>query len=148
MILIGLAGRPKCGRTTITRYLVEQCGFAEIPIVPPAVSPQQRMTLSADILAVWHRYASRLINLELRLAFPGVVVPDLERDEEADWLRSLGGAVWFVARPGYLTAGPPDWRGITPTPDDRGLINDGTIADLVAHVDNLVDQAHALPAND
>lgn len=71
-----------------------------------------------------------------------VVVPDVRFDVEADFLRSMGGTIVHLQRPGAgligVTASHASEAGIWPSPTDLMLLNDGSIQDLIGKVDQLL----------
>lgn len=83
---------------------------------------------------LWLKLADRVVDYERRHAarsgIEGVVVSDLRFDNEAEWLRGIGGQVWHL----YPTNSPahelpsglahPSEQGITRQDSDAGLINE------------------------
>lgn len=72
-----------------------------------------------------------------------VVVDDIHSDDEARWVRSLGGQVWQVVNP---TAGGPRNRHRTEAPIssdlvDHVLIFDGDVAEVTKQIDRILTPA-------
>lgn len=70
-----------------------------------------------------------------------VVVPDVRFDVEAEALRSLGGRIIHIVRPGFGLGGDSaahvSEAGIEPGDGDFYLLNDGTVHDLYLKVDQI-----------
>jgi hypothetical protein len=74
----------------------------------------------------------------------GVVISDVRYDNEADYVRNAGGQIWLIVRTWKLLVREhSSERGIATHGPDRGLLNDGTIEDLRARVDLLIEQLEA-----
>lgn len=68
-----------------------------------------------------------------------VVITDVRFENEATWLRNMGGELWHIHRPGIKPVRRhTSEAGILPAGVDRGLLNDRTIADLIERVDHLI----------
>lgn len=92
---------------------------------------------------VWVRIAMRMAGM-CELA----VIPDVRFDNEAMAIRSAGGSVWRVVRPGVScldasTAKHSSERGISPDLIDDIILNDGDIERLRSRVDATVALATA-----
>jgi hypothetical protein len=63
---------------------------------------------------------------------PRVVVDDVRFTNEAELIRSMGGQVWLVVRPGVAdSTGHASEGGLTGWEFDRVIHNDGTIEELI-----------------
>lgn len=114
MMLIGLAGPPGTGKRTVADYLRDRRGFARV------------FGTAAGALRAFH-------------STPGIVVVDVTRDNEAEYIRHRG-QMWLIQRPGHLMrAGDTYYAGIVPHSTDRGLLNDGPLDALYNRVDKLLD---------
>lgn len=70
----------------------------------------------------------------------GFVVTDIRYDDEAEWIRSEGGAVWHIHRPGLApVSSHSSENGISLTHGDMMIENSGTLYDLYDKVDFLID---------
>lgn len=68
-----------------------------------------------------------------------IVVPDVRFDHEADFIRSLGGTILHLSRPDVqAVASHVSEAGIELKVGDWEVINDGTILDLTAKVDAIL----------
>lgn len=68
-----------------------------------------------------------------------VVVDDVRFQNEADLIRSLGGQLWYIERPGTEVKTEHASEGSLNTyPFDRFLHNDGSLSDLVATTESLL----------
>ena len=122
----------------------------EIPI--PAIGKSPRELLQS-IGTEWGRtfvgddvwiksMASR--SLPLRGQGISIVITDVRFDNEADWIRRTGGAVWEVARPRHDTgcvghaAHHASEAGIDSLLIDRTIVNDGSLGDLADAVHRAV----------
>jgi hypothetical protein len=92
---------------------------------------------------VWVRIAAAKLERHRATNCAGVVLSDVRHDNEADFVRDSGGQIWIIVRP----TKKPDYvrphsseAGITQHGRDRGLLNDGTLEQLEARVDLLVQQ--------
>jgi len=104
----------------------------EIPIL--GVSPRYMMqTLGTE----WGR---NLINPDLWLILahqrllkngPGMIIPDIRFNNEADWVRKRKGQIIHLTRPNqnYIKAHVSE-NGIDVMPEDIHVVNDGSIEDL------------------
>lgn len=85
---------------------------------------------------LWLRHAERRMHY-LRKVSPHICITDVRYPNEARWVRAQGGRVWHILRDGKITA-YADHSSESPLPiedDDRTLINNGTIDDLLHLVD-------------
>lgn len=94
---------------------------------------------------LWLRVAARRI-ASIKASPPclhvaGIVVSDIRFENEAEWLRAQGGALWHIARPGIAcgNAGHVSENGITKANFDVDIANDTTIADLEELVATLME---------
>jgi len=68
-----------------------------------------------------------------------MVVPDIRFDNEADIVRKLGGEVWIIHRSNTpKVESHASEAGISPTPEDLLIINNGTINDLYDTIDDII----------
>lgn len=68
----------------------------------------------------------------------GIVISDVRTEDEAAWVRSLGGSVWHLRRPGAEpVAAHRTEQGVSVQPGDEHLLNDGTLDELYRQVDGL-----------
>lgn len=78
-----------------------------------------------------------------RLATGGsVVITDVRFPDELEWLRSIGGLVVEVIRPGVHSDGGRGSVELAGQADCR-LINDGTLEDLAEQVSSMVEWSHS-----
>lgn len=90
---------------------------------------------------LWVIIAQREIEKHKRLHGPidRLVITDVRFDNEAEWIRSMGGKLWHIARPIVdRPRGHSSERGINPRYIHRGIVNDGTLDELHANVDKRV----------
>lgn len=122
MILLGLAGPPGAGKRTVAEYLRDRRGFMRV-------------------------FGTAIGAMRAFCSMPGVVVLDVTRDYEAEYIRHRGGQIWLIQRPGCLTRAGAAYFSIMPHGSDRGLLNDGPLAALYNRVDKLLDDlAEQAPA--
>lgn len=94
---------------------------------------------------IWLQVCRAECECSIAMGQDRLVITDVRFPNEAAWLRSVG-VIWHVVRPGLV---PGAWArhvsesGVEIHGEDRGLVNDGTIDDLHARVDRLVEQALA-----
>lgn len=68
---------------------------------------------------------------ELHANGPGMVISDLRFDNEAEWVRRLGGRVIHISRPDVDAVNPhASEDGVAFAPSDLRITNDGTLAEL------------------
>ena len=73
----------------------------------------------------------QLANQALINRGPGMVVCDVRYDNEAEWVRNLGGLVIHVERPDASAVNPHSSEsGVTKLPGDMTIVNTGTLGDL------------------
>lgn len=126
MILLGLLGPAGSGRDRIAKHMVAAHNWAQyrmggpvremlelIGLMPEQFLPGQRdaplfqsspagieKSLSEWGVAqwpdLWRAMASREIRNIAPLGYPGIVISDLQSDEDADWVRSNGGTIWHT----------------------------------------------------
>lgn len=71
--------------------------------------------------------------------YRGMVVPDVRFENEADWIRSKGGVVLHLTRPGVDgVAAHVSESGVPRCPEDVVLVNRGTIQDLHTNLDTMM----------
>lgn len=95
-------------------------------------SPRQILQLWADYRrAEWSDYFIHALDKRL-YGLNSAVITDVRFPNEVDLIRSYGGELWQVQRPGYIAGGTghvSDTDGTEFKPD-RIIINDGTVNDL------------------
>lgn len=70
----------------------------------------------------------------------GFVLTDIRYEDEAAWVRSEGGTVWHIQRPGIIpVSSHSSENGIDVAHGDFVIENDGTLNDLYDKVDFMVD---------
>lgn len=89
---------------------------------------------------VWILAAQRTIQDMVDQGASVVVVADVRFNNEARWLRSIGGRVWHVSRPGVETFGHVSEAGISDDLIDVRISNDGNLTDLRERVANAYGQ--------
>lgn len=67
-----------------------------------------------------------------------VKLTDVRFEEEADWIRSEGGVILHVKRPGCNPGSHPSEHGIKKREGDYQIDNDGTLTDLGYQVDDFL----------
>jgi len=95
----------------------------------------------------WIRFLRKQIDdfVSVRCIYPGdppitFVISDVRFPNEAEAIRSWGGSIWRVLRPGLLTAEVdqhPSETSIKAIRPDLTIINDGTLAQLKEKVEHL-----------
>lgn len=94
-----------------------------------------RDTVRQDI---WILLASRRIDQAIEDGDGPVVVADVRFDNEAEMIRSRGGEVWEIVRPGEAASSHSSEAGIHVHLIDRRIDNSGTIGDLRAAVSQAI----------
>lgn len=185
MILIGVHGRRRSGKTNIARRLVDQHGFAEVAFAAPiyrglaAMLGVDLQDLMADDLKeipiawlgraprhltdtlgfdwgvkmvcndLWIRIAQREIEKHRAAGAPGVVLSDVRREAEVEYLLAQGGELWIVTRPNQ-PASPfeahPIHAGLASTYPARGIVNGAGFMQLHERVDQLIEERIAKEA--
>lgn len=113
----------------------------EEPIEWLGVSPRElmqtlgtewgRQTIAHDL---WVRVAERRIAQmsACGAADVDVAITDVRFDNEAEWIRAIGGKVWHLRRPNAPGVRPhASEAGVGLETDDTILLNDGTLDDLI-----------------
>lgn len=108
----------------------------EIPIL--GKSPRQLMqTLGTE----WGRQLVNpnlwliLANQHLLRRGPGMVIPDIRFDNEAEWVRAVGGRVIHLHRPGAQQVNAHvSEAGVTPLAEELVIENSGTLDELQAKI--------------
>jgi len=73
-----------------------------------------------------------------------MVVSDVRFDNEADWVRSIGGLVIHIIRGSAPdVAAHSSEQGVTMRPGDGTIVNDGTLQDLYTQIDFLANNTTA-----
>lgn len=84
---------------------------------------------------LWLRVAERTVAAAAAAQNP-IVITDIRFEDEAAWLRGLGGAIWHVNRPGVAEVrGHVSEAGVACGERDVTIYNDGSIEYLFAVVD-------------
>lgn len=79
-----------------------------------------------------------LANQKLLRRGPGMVIDAIRFQNEADWVRSVGGQVIHIERPGVQEVNPhSSENGVLRAPEDPVIINNGTLEDLQVHIRKL-----------
>lgn len=110
------------------------------------VSPRRMMqTLGTE----WGR---ELINEDIWLiiahqrllsAGPGMVIPDVRFENEADWVRKHGGVILHLQRPdGIKVETHSSENGVTVKDEDFAITNDGSLEDLQDRVRKMFDVSY------
>jgi len=90
----------------------------------------------------WNNFISGNNELELNTfgKLPlGMVITDVRFDNEAEWVRSMGGEVWHIEREGTQKVNNHvSEAGVTAYAGDYVIANNGTIEELFAYVDQLL----------
>lgn len=80
---------------------------------------------------IWIRLLDRRIKVLEQQGVTTIAVADVRFDNEADYLRRIGGEVWHVRRASVeANDGHASEAGVTPMPHDVCIDNDGTLDDL------------------
>lgn len=149
MILLGLKGPTGSGRDRIAKHLVTAHNWVQYRMVGPAremleligLLPEQFLPgereaplFHSSVAGIekslvewgvaqwpdlWRAMASREIHTFAPLGFPGIVISDLQSEEDCDWVRRNGGSVWHT-------------QSIIPEVDGKGVIN----TDVKYHLDD------------
>lgn len=86
---------------------------------------------------VWLRLAQQEFEC-LPAAVLGFVITDVRFENEASWVRFMGGTVWHIERGVEAVNEHSSEAGVLRLPGDEIIRNNGTIAELFAVVDGLV----------
>lgn len=98
-----------------------------------------RQMIAHDLwLILARRRIAHLTAQAARQHIAGIVISDLRYDDDADFVRQLGGTVWHVIRAARPVAAHCSEAGITPQPGDRTLDNTGTLDQLEACIEHLL----------
>lgn len=125
--------------------------FKEQPIWWIGKSPRQLLQLfgtefGREMVAkdIWLRVAKRTLDevcyLRDKDSAPcRVVISDVRFDNEAEWVRNLGGVIWHIHRPGVQpVAAHVSEAGVSFEAGDERLVND-VLAETYRRVDGLLD---------
>lgn len=83
----------------------------------------------------WLRIAQARVAAMLDMGVKCVVISDVRFKNEADWIRSIGGHVWRVDRPGLEPVRLHSSELISHITPDRVIANNGSVKDLHQFVD-------------
>lgn len=117
-------------------------GVKEQPIPWIGKSPRELMqTLGTEwgrnMVApdIWLRVTENAITGGIE-SLANVVITDIRKTNEVEWLRRLGGQIWHVNRPNITRVrAHSSENGVPIDPRDIIINNDGTLADLYSNVD-------------
>lgn len=174
MILIGITGPARAGKSTVARYLVEH-GFVEVSFAAPikraiatafdidiadleradfkeaalpwlGKSPRYLLqTLGTEwgrkMVApdLWLIIAARRIEKARAGGAVGVIVSDVRFDNEADFILARQGELWRIWREAAAAVRAHESeRGINDSYPARGILNNGSFAELYTRVDALL----------
>jgi hypothetical protein len=90
---------------------------------------------------IWLRCASQAFGVAENEGYPGVAITDVRFDNEADFIRDLGGFVVHVHRPGLQAvaeSGHISEAGVKFKDGDQRIINDSTIGELYEGIDAIM----------
>lgn len=102
-----------------------------------------RETLGADIWVRYIRHAIQEAQAAPEFAYcPGLCVADVRYENEADMIRELGGTIVHIVRPGnpFVVRGHASELPLAVEDGDLVLMNEGTEADLLANLQELLDR--------
>ena len=151
--LIGLAGKAGAGKDTVADYLWEKEEAIKIAFADAlraaacsifglgSCNFTDRDLKEAEV-EYWGMSPRRwFLSYSAVRDTDHVVVPDVRFDVEAEALRSLGGRIIHIVRPGFGLGGDSaahvSEAGIEPGDGDFYLLNDGTVHDLYHKVDQI-----------
>lgn len=87
---------------------------------------------------IWIVLAEIRARAEAAKGCAGIVISDVRMEDEANWVRSLGGSIWHLRRPGATpVAAHRTENGIQARPGDEHILNNGTLDELHRQVDGL-----------
>lgn len=170
-MLIGLAGRMSSGKDTAGAYLVARYGFRRYALADKVkqlcafVIPREEIGWTGTdwtgpksvegrrLLQGIGQGARDVLGIDVWIDAlatswfydtpTNAVVTDIRNQNEAEFIRENGGAVWRIARPSIQRGGQADdhetERGVDELVADVELVNDGTLRDLYARVDALME---------
>lgn len=139
---IGLADPLRLFVSQITGIPVEDLMDGDVKEAPlpwlGGKSPRQLMqTLGTEwgreyvCSDVWLCVAERLIGEAAKQGYAGVVVPDIRFDNEAEWIKELGGTLVHLHRDGVAeVAGHKSEAGVDPSLVDLHVDNNGPLVGL------------------
>jgi hypothetical protein len=88
---------------------------------------------------VWLILAARRIERAKQAGHVGVIVSDVRFDNEADFILARGGELWRIWRQAATAVlAHESERGINDSYPVRGIMNNGSFADLYTRIDNLL----------
>ena len=136
MHLIGLCGRDLAAQNVSAVFLREHYAF-EWALFHATGSH------ASDLIA-------RSVAQYRQTRIPGVVIGAVASEALAAAIRAEGGQIWHVwTPPSRMASGFAGYTvdtGIVPRGEDRGILNDGTEADLARRVDQLLHEREAKAA--
>jgi hypothetical protein len=86
--------------------------------------------------ATWIKYVELMIEHETDLEL--IVFTDVRFQNEADYVRSIGGIIVRIVRPGIISGNHESELKQADIPADIEIVNDGTIEDLHNKIRNLI----------
>lgn len=88
---------------------------------------------------LWLILAARRIEHARAFGHPGVIVSDVRFDNEADFILARGGTLWRIWRKSATAVRAHESEhGISDSYPVRGIMNNGTFAELYTRIDNLL----------
>lgn len=138
---------PAFGEFGLTRQHFIDPDLKEAPLeLLGGKSPRQLMQLlgtewGRNLVSteLWIRLAARHVERLSQLkTVDGIVIVDVRYENEAEWVRSIGGQVWHLVRPGARRASShssEDGVAVFFPKKDGYLNNDGTLEQLHARID-------------
>lgn len=128
------------------KNMVDSMGWEKVKQTPEVIRLQQNLGTSAREVVgedVWHRATETKMNGELPTK---VAITDIRFPSDAEWVRSIGGQMWRVNRPGYVDPAGEEIAGhISETALDEWphfdaiIQNEGDLVDLKEKVHQLLD---------
>ena len=136
MHLIGLCGRDLAAQNVIAAYLRAHHAFE-----------CSSFDAADHRVGGWIGLAAEQYRL---MRAPGIVIGAIRSEALAAAIREEGGQIWHVwTPPSRMASGFAGYAvdtGIVPRGEDRGILNDGTEADLARRVDQLLHELEARAA--
>lgn len=166
-LVLGLTGLAKSGKSTVADHLIQRWGFRREKFAAPLKDMLRAIGLTdaeiegdkkevpCDLLCgATPRHAMQTLGTDWgrllvhqnlwtaawsRRAGTGLVIADDCRfTNEAAAVRALGGAIIRIERPGLTTGGHASEQEMARIQPDTTILNDGTVNELLAQVDDIV----------